>query len=594
MKIAFCVIIEGDEKLDSLKRLIASTGGVFNSYHITANQEPHKETEKWCKEQGYDFSFLKWNDSFSEQRNFNFARVPKDTDYVCWADSDDVIIRADLIPQIAKNAKKNDIDAVFFTYWYGCKFNGPASYENFEEVELSQTRERLLKKDSITWKKRLHESPVPIDGEKFIHSKVDYKEEESPVVWMHLGADRDQSKDIVEKRMARNRRLLELDLEDERKEGEADPRTLLYLMKIYAEMDLDRELLLKCIDMGKEYISKSGWDEERAVCYKLMATCMGHLGRHEEARDLLMNAIKEYPYDPLLYLHLARAYRNLENWSALRHWLKIGMDMNLSESRAQMDNILELKVLGAELMLEYYLHGKKNIRKAWEASMLLNKVNPTENNQKNEEYLYDRKELDIATEHLHKLLKYYKDINQIDMIAPAIETALPAIKELPFIIKLYNHYKEPKVWANNEICYLANINGDHFEKWGPSSLVKGIGGSETAVIRLSQEWANLGYKVTVYGDPGKEEGEYDGVTYLPWYKFNPKDKFNIVIHWRSNNLADKLSCKKMLIDLHDVWFPQSYMDKLDSIDSIMVKSEYQKSLGEGIPSEKFTIISNGI
>ncbi len=542
---------------------------------------------------GYDFSYHRWRDDFSDQRNYNFSRVPPDIDYICWADSDDVIIRADLIPEIAVNAKKNDIDAVFFHYIYGAEFDGPASSETFVREELGQTRERLLRKDSIIWKKRLHESPIPKDGEKFFHSKVDF-DEKNPTVWLHLGADRDQPKSAIDNRTARNRKMLELDLADERVNGEADPRTLLYLMKIYAEESADQEILHKCIDMGKEYLDKSGWDEERAICYKLMATCIGHLGHHDEARDFLMNAIKEFPHDPLLYLHLARAYRNLENWSAMKHWMKIGMSLDLGENRAQMDNILELKVLGAELMLEFYLNGDKNIRKAWEASKLLNKVNPTKNNKHNEDYLFNRKELDIATEHAHKLLNYYKDIGREDLIAPTMEGLLDEIKELPFMVKLYNRYKEPKIWEKDEICYLANCGGEHFERWGPGSLKVGIGGSETAVIRLSQEWAKIGYKVTVYGDPGKEMGEHDGVAWLPYYAFNPRDKFNFVIQWRANNLAGKISAKKFYVDLHDVWTPYSYMDKLDSIDKIIVKSKYQMSLGEGIPKEKFAIISNGI
>ena len=593
MKISFCVIVEGDEKLVQLKRLLASVQGVFTSFHVTCNHKPCTEVKKFCEKEGYDFSYLKWSDDFSAQRNFNFARVPKDTDYICWADSDDVIIHAELIPEIVENAKKNEIDAVFFHYIYGAEFDGEPSPETFVREELGQTRERLLKRGSIVWKKRLHESPVPIDGEKFVHSIVKY-DEKYPIAWLHLGADRDQSQDAIVKRTARNRRMLEMDLADERKDGEADPRTLLYLMKLYAEESDNQEILLKCLDMGKEYIEKSGWDEERAVCYKLMATCMGHLGRHEDARDLLMNAIKEFPYDPLLYLHLARAYRNLENWGAMKHWMKIGMSLNLSEARAQMDNILELKVLGAELMLEFYLHGDKNIRKAWEASRLLNKVNPTDSNKNNEEYLFNRKELDLATEHAHKLLAYYKDIGREDLIALTIETLLREIQELPFMIKLYNRYKEPKVWGENEICYYATFGHDHFERWGPSSLKAGIGGSETAVIRLSQEWAKLGYKVTVYGDPGKEMGEHDGVTWLPYYKFNPRDKFNIFIQWRDNSLAGKISAKKFLVDLHDVYFPQTFLEKVDSIDTIMVKSKYQRDLGEGIPKEKYHIISNGI
>lgn len=594
MKISFCVIVEGDEKLKSLQRLIESTHNVFDSYHITTNQKKYKETEAWCKKMGFDHSHLPWSDNFSEQRNFNFSRVPEDTDYICWADSDDVIVNPELIRGKAELAKKQDIDTVFFTYWYGAEFDGEPSIETFKQVELSQMRERLIKKGSVVWKKRLHESPVPVDGNNFFHTRADYDEEKNPIVWLHLGADRDQSQEAIDKRMARNRKLLELDIEDEKKEGGADPRTLLYLMKIYVELRDDLELQQKVINMGEEYIEKSGWDEERAVCYQLMATAMGLLGKNESARDLLMNAIKEFPYNPLLYLHLARVYRNLENWGAMKHWMKIGMSLDLKENRAQMDNILELKVLGAELMLDFYLHGDKNIRKAWEAARLLNKVNPTKNNKYNEGYLFNRKELDIATEHAHKLLDYYRDIGKEEKIAPTIEGLIDEIKELPFMVKMRNKFKVPKVWAKDEICYFASFGREHFEKWGPSSLDKGIGGSETAVIRLAKEWADAGYRVTVYGDPGEEMGINDGVLYLPYYYFNHKDQFNIFIQWRDNSLAGKIIAKKFLVDLHDVWHPYSYIEKLDLIDKIVVKSKYQRSLGEGIPDDKFLIISNGI
>lgn len=595
MKLSFCVITKGDSELDKLKTLIdsvttASGKTVFDSVHITTNGE-HKQTERWCKSRGFDHSFLKWNDNFAEQRNFNFARA-KDADYIVWADSDDVILNPHLVREVAETANRSRHDAVYFTYWYGCKFNGEPSIDTFTEVELSQMRERILKVGKTTWKGRLHETPVPLDGEHFKYTRVDYSEQ-MPVVWMHLGASRDESEEVLEARMARNKRILELQLQDELNDGGADPRTLLYLMKIYVEYSEDTELLKKVLNMGEEYITKSGWDEERSVCYKLMSVAMGHLGQHEKAVELLLKAIKEFPYEPLLYLYLARAYKNLGNWDAVKHWLKIGMELDLDEARSQMANILELKVLGAELMLEYYLYGQKNIRKAWEASRMLAKVHPTENNIKNEQFLYDQKELDLATEHAHKLLQYYMDIGREEMIATTIETLPKEIKSLPFMIKLHNRYAKPRVWGEKEICYYASFGHPHFEKWNGNSLKSGIGGSETAVIKLSENWTQMEYKVTVFCDTPKPE-LINGVIYLPYIMFNPKDKFNIFIQWRHNSLVGKISAKKFLIDLHDIWWEDSYIEKIEGIDKIMVKSKYHRELGKGIIDEKFEIIGNGI
>jgi len=41
--------------------------------------------------------------------------------------------------------------------------------------------------------------------------------------------------------------------------------------------------------------------------------------------------------------------------------------------------------------------------------------------------------------------------------------------------------------------------------WGPSSILRGVGGSEEAAVYLSRELTRLGYCVRVYGNPTPEE-----------------------------------------------------------------------------------------
>lgn len=586
MKIALCIICKGDSELESLKYAVASTKGLFDVF-ITANGESVSETRKWCKNNGYNFSYLPWNNSFSEQRNYNFAQA-QGYDYILWMDSDDAILNPEVILEVARIAKSKDFDAVFFDYWYGNKFSGKPSLETFKKVEITQKRERLIKPGSIIWKKRLHESPLPMDGDKYSYSRVPYSEK-YPVAWVHLGADRYDSNNRMQERMARNQELLELDLKDERetKEG-ADPRTILYLMKIYAESD-DKETLNKCIKLGEEYLAKSGWDEERAVCYRLISVCFGKMNKHKEANLMLHEAIREYPHDPLLYLYLSRTYFNLKNYSAMKHWLDIAL--TIKDDRVSMANILDMEILSAQLTLQYYLYSdNKNAKKAYEAAVLLNKADPTPNNQANEERLYDLKEMDIASAGAHKYLLYLKSIERFDLIPKSIEAMPYEMQYLPFAQHFYNKYKEPKKWANNEICYYASFGGPHFEQWSPLSLIKGIGGSETAVIELAREWAKMGYKVTVYGDPGKMEGYHEGVYYAPWFKFNPRDHFNIFIQWRDSSLAGKIKCKKFMVDLHDLYWEGSHEGK--PIDHIMVKSEFHKSLGPKL--KNMEVVHNGI
>lgn len=591
MIISACLITKGDSELESLKKAVASFIDHVDHVYITTNHE-HRKTKKWCSlNPKIEHSHLDWNDNFAEQRNFNFSQVSKDTEYIVWADSDDVIVGAELLKGIAEISKRNKYDVVFFDYIYGALFDGEPSAETYKETELLQHRERLIRVGSVVWKKRIHETPVPLDPENFRYTRIKYSDE-NPITWLHLGADRNISEEILQKRMGRNRRLLEMELEDERKEGKPDPRTLLYLMKVYAESE-DVEVLRKCISMGQEYLELSGWDLERGVCYQLMSRCAGTLGEHKKAVAYLHAGIGEFPKAPIMYLYLARAYFNLGDYSAMEHWLKIGMSLEIDDNATQMNNMLEVKVLSAELLLQFYLNGKKNVRKAHDASKMLAKLNPTAENKENEEYLRSQKSLDIASEHIHMYIKYLEDTKQEGLIEPIYKGLPNEIKKLPFAIRYYNKYREPMNWGPKTICYYANFGGSHFEKWDGNSLAKGIGGSETAVIRLSEEWVKKGYRVVVYGDP-KEETVVNGVLYAPWYKFNHKDRFNIFIQWRRSNLVDRINAKKVYIDLHDVFHESSHLPRIDQVDKFMVKSTFHREYGENMPDEKMKVISNGI
>lgn len=165
---------------------------------------------------------------------------------------------------------------------------------------------------------------------------------------------------------------------------------------------------------------------------------------------------------------------------------------------------------------------------------------------------------------------------------------------------LINNVRHPvryKVAAENEITYYANFGGPALEKWSPKRLKTGIGGSELAVIMLSNMWQKMGYKVTVYGDPGLERGYHNGVLYLPWYEFNRNDYYNIFIHWRfprNSEMSRHIMSRRYYLDLHDVWNEEDVLPHIDSIDGIFVKSKYHRNIAPNIPDEKFHIIGNGV
>jgi glycosyltransferase involved in cell wall biosynthesis len=558
---------------------------------VTANGKKVTEIEKYCSGKSkIKYFFHKWDKNFGEQRNFCASKIRRDADFYVWFDCDDVLIGAELLRGIADRAKNNKLDAVFFQYWYMCTFNGEPSAKTVKNVELTQMRERLLRPGAVTWKNRLHETPVPNENIDYKYTQIKYNADEQ-IVWLHLGITKDLSVEDQIEKMNRNRELLELQLQDEHKTKEgADPRTLLYLMKIYAETN---DKLDECITMGGEYMTKSGWDAERAMCCAIIADCLGKKDQDKEAKDFLFKAISEYPYDPILYLHLSRVCLNLKQYHEMKHWLQIALSLDSDKSSASLTNIAELKILSTKLLMKYYFEGERNMKKSYESAKLLYKEEPTTENKENLDYLKELNDLENASKDAHDLMIYYEELNNSLGVLDVVKSMPKKMQDLPFAWYMYNKHKTSRTWGKDEICYYASFGQSHFEQWGPLNLKSGIGGSETAVIQLSKEWASKGWKVVVYCDCGKQEGMHDGVLYLPYYKFNAKDNFNIFINWRSSHLAGRIKAKKFIIDLHDLYAPDTLKDT-DKYDKVFVKSEFQRNIAKDIPDNKFRIVSNGI
>lgn len=591
MKISLAMIIKDDSEVAILERCLDSIQNYVDGVYLTVTRPDQVKVAEVAQRRGLHLSEFKWemgdtpwkNWDFSAARNFNFAQVPK-TDWILWCDTDDIWVGAENIRGIAEKSLEAGKDAIFFPYWYSCKFKGDPSFENLESIELEHLRERLLRPNKTTWKGRLHETFIPLPGIEIKHTGVFY--EEGGVAVMHGITEKE---DKI--RFERNKTILELQLEEE---GDSpDPRTLLYLMKIYGELD-DAEHLHKVLEYGKIYLEKSGWAEERQVACELIGNAYGKLGDNKKSGEWYLKGIGEWPYQPMIYLRLAMSLYNQKRFKECRYWLETGMNIKMDNHSTMMNHYSAMKALASTLLLKLSWNVDKNTKKALEAAKLLYQVSPMEEHAGTIDYLTDIDMLNDACGHLDNLCQYLEAIGENDKI-PAILNLLPtAFSTQPFAIKIRQRNTPPKKWGKKEICYFANFGGPHFEKWDGNSLKTGIGGSETAVIRLAEEWTKRGYRVAVYGDP-KSPCEINGVVYLPWYWFNPKDKFNIFIHWRGWGMAGKIKCKKFLVDLHDIFNGEDFGDKdLKKIDKIMVKSQYHRSLGPKIPDKKFVIISNGL
>jgi hypothetical protein len=644
IKIACGIIVKGDSEFDQLVKSVNSVAPYVDGIFITCSDKESSKVKMYCEhnklhyslttpEKNPDIYFIDktdivdkktWESSkgtedelmgknyeeyveamektikehkplfanFAAARNFNFDQaIAHDSyDYILWIDSDDLLIGGKYLRKIAEDAKTNHIDIVFFTYWYGCAFDGEPSETTFKEVQLEHMRERLIRPGTNIWKSRLHETPVPITGYEPRYSKYPYDAKERPIVVMHTSQD-----DTLGDKMMRNKKILELQLEEERDKGEVDPRTALYLMKIYSEIGTP-ELCKKSIELGeKEYLPKSGWEQERGVCYEQMGIAYGKLGGDESARKMFHLAIQEHPGQVLFYIRLAQAYFNLKKYRQCEHWMRVGSSIEIQNDGNDQTNIKAMKVSYAELLLNLNWHIKKDVKKSLDAALMLYKENPTDSNKENLLFIQDANDLNNACERVDKLSEYLASIGEVNRIVPLIDTLPVGITEQPFAIKIRQKYATPRKWGKDEICYFANFGGPFLEKWDAKSLEKGIGGSETAVIELAKEWTKLGYKVTVYGDPSVKGKDEFGITWMPYYFFNSRDFFNIFIQWRNWELAGKIKCRKFFVDLHDIVNDQALSDEQSrNIDKVFFKSKAHRSLLKKLPQSKVCVVGNGV
>lgn len=172
----------------------------------------------------------------------------------------------------------------------------------------------------------------------------------------------------------------------------------------------------------------------------------------------------------------------------------------------------------------------------------------------------------------------------VGYISPTIGHILPM--ERFVAIPSYNEW--PK---NSIVIYCGNTN----EPWSPLSLEKGIGGSETAVIKLTTFWASKGYDVTVYCNCNNQ-GIHNGVRYFDFAQFNALDHYDVLISWRAPHLFNfvDLKARKCILDLHDIVKPDQITPQVISrVDLYFVKSKFHAGMLADVPKEKIVVLPNG-
>jgi len=517
---------------------------------------------------------------FDNARNASFANVPQEYDWIMWLDTDDVVLGADNIKDIACLGSKDGVEAFYFNYLYQVETD---EVGRIKHILIKHLRERLVRNTGVyKWVAPIHET--------LIEQKATTKVDSYLTEVVHLATDKDRVTSMM-----RNLTNLEFSIYDT--EGK-DPRPIYYLAKIYVDFNTTeanekgRQLIMKYLT-GE---NQSGWPDERAQAWEYMAELYRRDGQYNNAVKACMNGLIEVPDISTLYMMLALIETNRNDWEKSLFWLK--MSTGVPEKKTTLvSNPKDVETKTLEILFNASLNTNK-LDNAWVA---INKLKELHDNNPSIEESYNfvarlRKERDL-TKNMMEIADFLKQSGEYPKIKALLASAPQLVQNNPFYHTLYQQNNPPRAWENDEIAIYCGMG---FTPWGPSYMRNPqgtfMGGSEEAVVKVCEALATRGWKVTVYNDCGADEGEHNGVTYKPYYAFNRMDNFNILIAWRDIRFFDtKFSAKKTYLWNHDIQNPLDYTpERVDNITKAMFLSQWHRENVPGLSDEKVFLTTNGI
>ena len=162
------------------------------------------------------------------------------------------------------------------------------------------------------------------------------------------------------------------------------------------------------------------------------------------------------------------------------------------------------------------------------------------------------------------------------------------VKENPLVLNMFKRFKTKINSSGKDLVYYCGP-GNHFQftnPWNPHS--KNLGGSEEAVINISEILVQKGWNVTVYCVTDNP-CTFNGVKYKHYWEWLPLNKQDVTVIWRDPSIADEntINSTVTILDVHDV-LDQSWMT--DNVTYTFVKSEFHKK----ILDTNAMVIPNGI
>lgn len=565
MKLALALICKGtDEEAKLLDRClddITSTSAV-DAVYITSTytDKPNEKITQVCAQYGANVSHFKWIDDFAAARNFNFSQVPKEYDYIMWCDADDVWQGSEKIKSLIQ--ENQNVDAFAFWYYY--------EFDKYNNPTVVHKKTQIVRNDGcVEWIGRLHE---------------DFKENRSLTVKFVEGIERIHltSEKRGKENMERNVRISEKEATD----NPNDPKVHFNLGNSY----FGAGNLSDAKKVYDTFLATTQSDDEKYLILQRLSATENALNNRDKAVEYLLIAIGMFPELPDAYNNIGYLYFAYNNMDKAEKYLLMGLTMKPQYHKMIVYNPRDYDYNPMMALAKVYFN---KARPDYALPLLKGclQIYPKDEHIKD---LVEKMEKELASlEDVIKLIKRIEVLPPKEILEEINKLPLD-VQSNPAICRLRNLYDIKTLSSGKDIAYFC---GETSFDWNPDLFkTKGFGGSEEAVVNLAKQWAKQGYNVTVYNSCGLESMTRDGVTYKPFWTYNPKDKFDYFILWRSPRLLDHdINATKVFVDLHDVISPGEFNKKrLEKITKVMVKTRAHRILFPNIPDDKIEIIPNGM
>lgn len=581
------IVKNTNEEALLLKRCLENMSEYMDGIFITCTV---REGEKLCKgvinvcnEFKVHLSTFEWVYDFAKARNFNFSQVPKEYDWIMWSDADDIWKGLETLKETLEDHKHIDGFGMWYLY----------DWDESKKPVVVHRKTMIIKNDKcVEWVGSIHEDLEPLRAVE-IHLV-------EGISRLHLSTpDRSTANAL------RNLEIAQKQAQD----NPNDPRSYWNLANSQFGVS---QFELACSSFEK-FLKESHSDEEVYLAHIRLADVFRALDKRDDCIRELQTAIGIYPSLPDAYFQLAYNYYNFGNWDKAEEYCIQGMKRKPQIMKMVVYNPRDYDYNPMMTLAKiYYQKGRPDFMLVMLKGCL--KIYPEDKKLKKmvKEGEEEKKKLGQALVQVQKLQKITDKVK----LKKALDKLPEEIKSHPSISILRNtNFIKTESSGKDLVIYCGNT----VHQWNPELFkTKGFGGSEEAVVHLAEEYAKLGWNVTVYNNCGHKEvkqiipiqkesnptgfvlgvpaSHYNIVTYKPFWEWNYRDKQDVVILWRwAKPLDAEINAPKIFLDLHDV-IPEGELNekRMQKVTKVFVKTKFHRSLFPNVPDEKFAIVPNGM